>query len=103
MQAPEISHHCSADHNVMEVSNDEISVGNVNVDAQCREEQTSETAHGEQAQEAVGVEHGGVVVNGSLVHGGSPVENLHRRGYGNRVTEQREDERGVDGDAGDEH
>src|SRR5271165_84342 len=103
MHAAEISHDRAADHDVVEVGDYEICIGDVNVDSQAGEEETGESADGEQAEESEGVEHGRVVVNRSLVERGCPVENLHCRGHRDGVTEHGEYERRVEGNSGDEH
>ena len=47
----------AAHHDVVEVGHDEVSVGDVDVDAQRRQEQAGQAADREQADEAEGVEH----------------------------------------------
>ena len=103
VEAAEISHERAADHDVVEVGDDEVGVGDVDIDAESGQEQSREAAHGEQANEAEGIEHGRVVMDGALVESGGPVEDFDGGGDGDGVAEQREDQRGVDRDAGDEH
>jgi len=45
------------DHHVVEVGDDKICVGDVNVDAERGQEQTGQAADGEEANEAEGIEH----------------------------------------------
>ena len=88
MHAAEVSHDHAADHDVVEVGDYEISVGDVYVDAQAREKQAGESADGEEADEAEGVEHRRVVGDGALVHGGGPVEDFDGRGHGDEVAQK---------------
>src|SRR5579884_2851 len=76
MQAAEVRHDHASHHDVVEVRDDEVGVGHVHVDAKRGEEESSQTAHRKQADEAERVEHGSVVRDGTLVHGGGPVEHL---------------------------
>src|SRR4029077_16595570 len=93
----------ASDHDVVEVRDDEVSVVHVYVDAQGGQEQAGQSSDGKQADEAEGVEHRGLVSDGTLIDGGGPVKHFDRRGHGYEITQQREDERGVDRDAGHEH
>ena len=52
-----VRHHHAADHDVVEVGDDEIGVGHVHVDRERREEQPGQPADREQADEAERVEH----------------------------------------------
>jgi len=60
----------------VEVSDDEVGVGNVDVDAERREKKSGEAADREESEEAEGVEHGRIVVDGALVESGRPIENF---------------------------
>jgi len=71
-----VAHHRSSDHDVVEVSDDEVGVGNVDVDAERREKKSGEAADREESEEAEGVEHGRIVVDGALVESGRPIENF---------------------------
>src|SRR6266404_3906509 len=103
VQSADVTHHGAANHDVVEVGDDEISVVKMNVQAETGEEQTGEAADEEEADEAEGVQHRCVVGNGTFVERGGPVKDFDRRGNGNQVAEQREGERGVGGLTGEEH
>ena len=75
----------AAHHDVVEVSDDEVSVGDVDVDAEAAEEEAGESADREEADEAEGIEHRGLIGDGALVHGGGPVEDFDRRGESDEV------------------
>src|SRR6185369_1977664 len=55
MHSAEISHNRAADHDVVEVGDDEVSVGHVNVDSQRRQEKAGKPAHQKQSNESEGV------------------------------------------------
>ena len=57
VQAAEVGHHRAADHDVVEVRDDEVGVVHVHVEAERGEEQPGQAADGEQADEAERVEH----------------------------------------------
>ena len=57
MHAAEVGHQRAAHHDVVEVGDDEVGVGDVDVDAEARQEQSGQAADGEQADEAEGVQH----------------------------------------------
>src|SRR5258708_29830865 len=103
MHSSQIGHDHAAHHYIMEVGNYEVGIVNMDVETEGRQEQAGQSADGEQADEAEGVEHGRFKGDRALVHGGGPVEYLDRRRYGDRVAEQREDHGRVGGDAGHEH
>ena len=103
MHASEITHDRASDHNVMKVRDDKISVGDMHVDAQRGEKQAGKTAHGEKSEEAESVEHGRIVIDRTFVHRGCPVKDLDRGRHSNQITEQRENQGGVNRDSGDEH
>src|SRR5208282_73394 len=103
MQASEIPHEHAADHDIVEVGDNEVSVGNVDVDAEGGEEKPGQAAHGEKPDEAEGVKHGRGVRNRTLVEGRGPVEHVDRRGHADEESQERKDQGGVERDAGDEH
>src|SRR5882762_7946318 len=103
VQTADVTHHRSANHDVVKVGDDEISVVKMNVQAETGEEETGEAADEEEADEAEGVQHRSVVGNGAFIERGGPVEDFDRRRNGNEVAEQREGERGVGGLTGEEH
>ena len=93
----------AADHDVVEVRDDEVGVGHVDVEAERGEEQAGQAADREQADEADGVEHRRVPRDRALVHRRRPVEDLDRRGNRDQEAQDREDQRRVDRLAGHEH
>src|SRR5712675_1798927 len=103
VQAADVAHHSAANHDVVKVSDDEIRVVKMNVQAETGEEETGEAADEKETDETEGVQHRSVVGNGAFVERGGPIEDFDRRGNGNEVAEQREGERGVRGLAGEEH
>ena len=66
MQAAQVSHDRSAHHDVVEVRDDKVGVVDVHVDRQRRQEQPGETAYGEQADEAKGIQHRRLVTQSTL-------------------------------------
>ena len=69
VEPAEVGHDGAADHDVVEVGDDEVGVGDVDVDAERGQEQAREAADGEQADEAEGVEHRGLRRRWSLCTG----------------------------------
>ena len=57
VNAAQIRHHRAADHDVVEVGDDEVGVVHVHVDRERRQEQARQPADREQADEAEGVQH----------------------------------------------
>ena len=76
MHAAEKSHQDATDHDVVEVGDDEVGVGDVNVDAERGQEQSGQSADGEETDEAEGVEHRRGVGNRAAVESGGPVKDL---------------------------
>src|SRR5882672_1622160 len=103
VQTADVTHHRSANHDVVEVGDDEISVVKMNVQAETGEEEAGEAADEKKTDEAEGVQHRGVVGNGAFVERGGPVKDFDRRRNGNEVAEQREGERRVGGLTGEKH
>ena len=103
VQPAEISHDRAADHDVVEVRDDEVRVGHVHVDADRRQEQSGEPSDREQPDEAVRVEHRRLPRHRALVHRRRPVEDFHRRRNCHEKAEDRKDQRRVDRFAGHEH
>src|SRR6267378_5480531 len=79
VQTADITHHRSANHDVVKVGDDEISIVEMNVQAETREEETSEATDEEEADEAEGVQHRSVVGNGTFIERGGPVEDFDGR------------------------
>src|SRR5882762_478228 len=103
VQSADVTHHRAANHDVVEVGDDEIGIVEMNVQAETREEETGEAANEKKTDEAEGVQHRSVVGNGTFVERGGPVEDFDGRGNGDQIAEQREGERGVGGLTGEEH
>ncbi len=82
------SRHCSAHHHVVEVSNNEIRVVQVDVDGQSAEEQACQTANRKEEQECQGVPHSRVESDRAAVHGGNPAEDLDGRWNSNCKREE---------------
>ena len=57
MQPAEIGRHHAADHDVVEMRDDEIGVGDIDVVGEAGEEQPGQAADGEQADESQRIEH----------------------------------------------
>src|ERR1044071_7568415 len=85
------------------MSDDEISVMQMDVRCQRSEEQSGEAAHDEQPDEAECVEHRRVKVDVSLVQRAQPVEHLDRGWHSNEEAQQRERDAGIGRLARDEH
>ena len=87
----------------MKVSDDKISVGDVNIHTKRSEEQAGQAAHGEQADEAECVQQRRGECNRTFVQSGRPVEDFDGGGNRNQVTEERKNQSGIDGHAGNKH
>src|SRR5712672_2154024 len=103
VQTADVTHHRSANHDVVEVGDDEISVVKMNVQAETGEEETGEAADKKKTDEAEGVQHRSIVGNRAFIERGGPVKDFDGRRNGNEVAEQREGERGVGGLTGEKH
>src|ERR1700757_2735805 len=103
MQAAYVTHHRAAHHDVVEVGDDEISVVDVNVQAEAGEEQAGEPANGKQADEAQGVDHGRVPGDGTFIKRRSPIEHFYRRGDGDQIAEEGKGQGRISGFPGDKH
>ena len=103
MQAAEIGRHHAADHDVVEMRDHEIGVGDVDVIGEAGEEQPGQAADGEQADEAERIEHRRVEAHPALVHRRGPVEHLDRRRHGDDEAHEREHQPGEHRLSADEH
>ena len=90
MQPGEEGRDHAADHDVVEMRDDEIGLREVHVGRQRREEQAGQAADREQADEAQRVQHRRIEADGALVQGADPVEHLDRRRHGDEEAQQRE-------------
>ena len=86
MDASHVGHHHPADHDVMEMRDNEVGVRDMNVDCQCRQEQAGETAYRKQPDETEGVQHRGRKYDRPFVHGCCPVEDLDGRRDCDQIT-----------------
>src|SRR5581483_4583436 len=103
MNPAQITHDRAADHNVVKMRDDEISVSYVNVQPQRGQEKHGHPPDGKQTYKAEGIEHRRVIGYRTLIECCRPVEYLDRRRDGYGVAEEREDHSGVHALAADEH
>src|SRR5690554_7857905 len=68
----------SADHNIVEMSDYEVGIVNVDIDGECRDKEPGEPANGEEAQKPERVNHGRFHIDTPLIKGDRPVENFDR-------------------------
>ena len=95
--------HHRADHDVVEMRDDEVGVMQVHVGAERRDEQAREPPHREQADEAQRVDHRRVEADEALVQRAEPVEHLYGRRHRDHERQQREHDAGIQRRSGDEH
>src|SRR5262245_1146733 len=103
MNATEITHHRSPNHDVMKVGDHEIRIMHMDIDTESGEKQTGQATDGEETDKAQCVEHGRIVGDGPFVKGGRPIEDLDRRRYGNQKTKQRKKDAGMNRLSRNEH
>ena len=101
VQAGEEHEHDGAEHGVVEVGNDEVAVGDVEVQRRRRQDDAGQTTEEEGDQEAHGPEHWSVKGDRALPHGADPVEELHTCRHRNEHCHQGEE--GQIDRAGDVH
>ena len=82
VQAGEVAHDRAADHDVVEVRDDEVGVVQVDVEAERRQEEPGQAADQEQAQEAERPRSSAPSTRSRPVHRRRPVERLDRRRNG---------------------
>ena len=102
VHAAEVAHDRAADHDVVEMRDDEVGVVHVDVEAHRREEQPGEAADREQAEEPERIQHRRVEADRPFVDRRRPVEHLDRRRHRDDETQDREEHPGVHRLAGDE-
>ena len=95
VQAGEVAHDRAADHDVVEVRDDEVGVVEVDVEAERGQEEPGEAADEEQAQEAERPDHRRLPPDRALVHRRRPVERLHGRRDRDGEGQEREHQRRV--------
>src|SRR5690349_18563166 len=101
MQSPQVSEQCSADHDVVEMRDDKVSVAQMDIDREGRHKQTSHAANCEQTDKAEAVEHRSVIRDGSFVQSRGPVKDFDCRRNRDGKTQERKDHPGVNRLAGD--
>src|SRR5207237_9039754 len=99
-QTSDISHNHAAYHDVVEVGDHKVGIVNVNIQSQSSQEQPRHSAHGEQADEAEGIQHRSGIGDLAPVHGGSPVEDFNSRGNRHHIAKERKDHGRVHGNSG---
>ena len=82
MHRAQKSGHCAANHNVVEVCNHEISVCEMHVRAEGRQEEARQSAYCKEADESEPIKHWRIEPDLGTVHCGDPVEHLDCAGYG---------------------
>ena len=102
-QAAEEGHDGAAHHDVVEVGDDEVRVGQVDVDAERPEEEARQAADREEEDERHRVEHRRRPHDRPLVEGRRPVEHLHARRDGDEHRQRREEHRRELAHPGHEH
>ena len=103
MHASEKPHQDATHHDVVEVGDDKISVGDVDINAEGGEEKPGQSADGEKSDKAESVEHGRGIRNRTLVEGSRPVKDFDGRGHADEESQERKNHRGIERDAGHEH
>lgn len=90
IQAAEEGDRGASHHDVVEVSDDEVRVMQVQVDADHAQEEAGQTTNREEEEESEAVEHRNVQLDRAAPEGAEPVEHLHAGG--NRDEERQEGE-----------
>ena len=103
MNAGHEGRHRAADHDGVEMRDDEISVRGRDVDRHRSEKQSGQPADGEQAEKAERVDHRRFEADLAAIERGRPVEHLDRRRHRDDERQERKDEVGERRLAGDEH
>src|SRR5882724_12706486 len=88
MQATEIAHQSSADHDVVEMRDNEVGIAKVHVHRERGQKQPRHTADGEESDETESVKHWRIVGDRRLIKRSCPVEDLYCRGNGNGETQE---------------
>ena len=103
MEAAHEGHDHASDHDVVEMSDDEIRVMEMHVECECRDAETSQTADGEQADKTECVKHRCLESDRALVQSRGPIENFYSAGHGHQKAQEREDHARVNRLAGNKH
>ena len=96
VESAHVSHDGAADHDVVEVRDDEVGVREVDVHPHGRQEKPGETADREESHEPDDPVGRRFPRHRALVHRRRPVEGLHRGGNGHEHRDDRKDESRVD-------
>src|SRR6266478_1703812 len=103
MDAAQISHHRAPDHNIVKMSDDEISIMDMNINRQRREKKPGEPADGKKSNEAQSVKHRRLKGDRTFVKRGRPIEDFDSGRDRHEHAEQREDHAGINGLAAYKH
>src|SRR5262249_7463681 len=103
VQPADVTHDRAADHDVVEVRDDEVGVMEMNVEAEASKEKAGKTADGEEADEAERVEHRRFPRNRTFIESGRPVEDFDGGRYCNEIAQERKCDGRIGRFAGDEH
>src|ERR1700733_11585267 len=103
MHAAQVAHDGTTHHDVVEVGDHEISIGDVDVDTESRKKKSCQPADGKQAEESEGIEHGRIVTDGALIESGRPVKDFNSRGQRDSIAKERKHQRGINRNSRDEH
>ena len=94
VQAAEIGGHHATHHDVVEMSDHEISVGYVDVVGEAGEKQPRQSPDCEEADEAERIKHRRVVTDPAFVHRRRPIEDLDCRRHRDNEAHERKNEAG---------
>ena len=94
VQTGEIGRHRAADHDVVEMRDDEVGAGDLHVDGNRGEEETGQPADGEQTDESERIQHRRLERDLPAIEGRRPVEDLDRRRHGDDERKERKHEVG---------
>src|SRR3984885_15207622 len=100
MQASQVGHQRAAHHDVVEVSDHEVSVRHMYVDTQAGYKQSGEPTHGKQPDETECVQHGCGIGYRTFIKRRGPVKDLDGRRNGHEVTQKGKNQAGIYGFAG---
>src|SRR4051812_10503864 len=103
MKGGEVTHDHAADHDVVEMGDDKISILDMNVDGHGCEEKAGESSDCKKADETERVEHGGGKRDRGFVERGGPIEDFDGPGNCNQVGENRKSHRSENRLACDKH
>src|SRR5205807_4321286 len=77
MEAAHEGHDHASDHDVVEMSDDEIRIMDMHVDRECRDAKTSQPADGEQPDKTECIKHRRLESDRALVQRRGPIENFY--------------------------